>query len=177
MLFNLVQSEYHLIDAFSYFIAAAVPIYFLIKSRNSVNNPLRKVMVILAGFVMAQGVYHIAGVLGLNLISKVILEPLSAAVLVSAALVYFLTRRRMLKQEVYSYYWWHWRSSCIPLAFFHWHTHDDPFLVFICHFRHTCHKKQDYQKLSISNINICRRLCGRRGIGTKWNTECHTDAS
>jgi cobalamin biosynthesis protein CobD/CbiB len=102
MLFNLVQSEYHLIDAFSYFIAAAVPIYFLIKSRNSLNNPLRKVMVILAGFVMAQGVYHIAGVLGLNLISKVILEPLSAAVLVSAALVYFLIRRRMLKQEVNS---------------------------------------------------------------------------
>jgi heme A synthase len=102
MLFNLVQYEYHLIDAFCYFIAAAVPIYFLIKSRNSVNNPLRKVMVILAGFVMAQGVYHIAGVLGLNLISKVILEPLSAAVLVSAALVYFLTRRRMLKQEVNS---------------------------------------------------------------------------
>ena len=102
MLLNLVQSEYHLIDALSYFIAAVVPVYFLMKSRNSVNNPLRRVMAILLAFVVAQGVYHVTGVLGLNLISKVILEPLSAAVLASAALVYFLTKRRMLKQEVNS---------------------------------------------------------------------------
>ena len=102
MLFNLIQSEYHLIDAFSYFIAAVVPIYFLIKARNSINNPLKRVMAILLAFVVAQGVYHVAGVLGLNLMSKVILEPLSAAVLASAALVYFLTKRRMVKQEVNS---------------------------------------------------------------------------
>jgi hypothetical protein len=59
-------------------------------------------MAILLAFVVAQGVYHVAGVLGLNLMSKVILEPLSAAVLASAALVYFLTKRRMLKQEMNS---------------------------------------------------------------------------
>jgi hypothetical protein len=100
MLFNLIQSEYHLIDAVAYFIAAAVPIYFLIISRNSANNPLRKVMGTLAAFVMAQGAYHTAGMLGLNLLSKAILEPLSAAVLASTALAYLLTRRRMLKQEV-----------------------------------------------------------------------------
>jgi hypothetical protein len=41
--------------------------------------------------------------LGLNLIiSKVILEPLSAAVLVSAALAYSLTRRTLLKRQVNS---------------------------------------------------------------------------
>jgi len=95
----LLQSEYHLIDGVAYFVAAAVPIYFLIKSRNSVNNPLRKVMVILAGFVIAQAIYHVAGTLGLRLLSKVVLEPLSAAVLVSAALAYLLTRKRILKQQ------------------------------------------------------------------------------
>jgi hypothetical protein len=104
MFFSMIQPEYyHLIDAISYFIAAAVPIYFLIRSRNSLNNPLRKVMMILAGFVLTQGVYHIVGTLGLNLIiSKVILEPLSAAVLVSAALAYSLTRRTLLKRQVNS---------------------------------------------------------------------------
>jgi NO-binding membrane sensor protein with MHYT domain len=101
-LFNLIllQSEYyHLIDVIAYFIAAAVPTYFLIKSRNSVNNPLRKVMIILAGFVIAQGVYHVAGMLGLHLLSKVVLEPLSAAVLVLVAVAYFLTRTRILRQQ------------------------------------------------------------------------------
>lgn len=100
MIFNLIQFPYHLIDAVAYFVAAAVPIYFLIKSRSSVNNPLRKLMVILAGFVIAQGVYHTAGMIGLNLLSKAILEPLSAGFLVLTALVYLLTRRRMQKQEV-----------------------------------------------------------------------------
>lgn len=110
VLSNLVQPEYyHLIDAIAYFIVAAVPVYFLVKSRNNVNNgggignnnnPLRKAMAVLAGFVLAQGAYHIAGMLGLTLLSKVVLEPLSAAVLVSVALAYLFTRRKMLKREV-----------------------------------------------------------------------------
>jgi heme A synthase len=100
MMFDLIQqSPYHLIDAVAYFIAAAVPLYFLIRSKNSVNNPLRKLMVILAGFVIAQAIYHTAGTLGLNLLSKVVLEPLSAALLVLTALAYLLTKRMMQKQE------------------------------------------------------------------------------
>jgi heme A synthase len=101
MLFNMIQPEYyHLIDAISYFMATAVPIYFLIKSRNSINNPLRKVMVFLAGFVLTQAVYHTVSMLGFNLISKVILEPLSAAIFASAALAYFLTQRKILRKEM-----------------------------------------------------------------------------
>jgi hypothetical protein len=99
LLIILIQSEYHLIDALYYFIAAAVPIYFLIVSRNSINNPLKKVMLILACFVLAQATYHIAGILGLNLLSKVILEPLSSAVLASAAVVYFFTMRKTRIQQ------------------------------------------------------------------------------
>jgi len=102
MPFKLIQSDYHLIDAVAYFVSAAVPIYLLLKSRNSVDNPLRKVMIMLAGFVLTQGVYHVAGMLGLKLLSKGILEPVSATVLLSAAVVYFLTRRRLTKQEVVS---------------------------------------------------------------------------
>jgi hypothetical protein len=99
---SLVQPPYHLIDAVTYFIAAAVPIYFLIKSKGSINNPMRKLMMALAGFIVAQGVYHIAGMLGLNLLSKTILEPLSAGVLVLTALVYILTSRKMQRQEASS---------------------------------------------------------------------------
>jgi hypothetical protein len=100
MLFNLIQSEYHLIDAVAYFIAAAVPIYFLVISRNSMNNPLKKVMMILAGFVIAQGIYHVFGVLGQSLLSKAVLEPLSAVVLALTALAYAFTRKTMVKQGV-----------------------------------------------------------------------------
>ncbi len=101
LLFNLIQSPYHLIDAVVYFIATAVPVYFIVKSRKSVNNPFRKIMAILAGFLLVQAIYHIAaGMFDQNLLSKVILEPLSAAVLVSAALVYLFTRGKMLRKEV-----------------------------------------------------------------------------
>jgi hypothetical protein len=97
----ILQSEYyHIIDAISYFVAAAVPIYFLVKSRNGVkNNPLRKVTLILAGFLIAQGAYHAAGIFGFHLLSKVILEPLSAAVLVLVALLYFLTIKGISRQK------------------------------------------------------------------------------
>ncbi len=57
-------------------------------------------MAILAGFVMAQGSYHIPGMLGLTLLSKVVLEPLLAALRVSVALAYLFARRKMLKREV-----------------------------------------------------------------------------
>ncbi len=95
---QLMQSYYHLIDAAAYFIAAAVPILFIIRSRKSINNPLRAIAIILAGFVLAQGVYHVVGMLGLTLLSKVILEPLSAAILASAGVAYLLTRKRLLKE-------------------------------------------------------------------------------
>jgi hypothetical protein len=98
----LIQSPYHLIDAIVYFIAAAVPIYFLVKSKSGSNNPLRKLMMILAGFVIAQGIYHTAGMLGMSLLSKALLEPLSAGLLVLTAIAYLLTRKKMQKQEVNS---------------------------------------------------------------------------
>jgi heme A synthase len=101
MLLKLIQVDYHIIDAVAYFAAAAVPILFVIRSRNSVNNPLRSVAIVLAGFLLAQAAYHTAGILRLTLISKVILEPVSAAILLSAGVVYFLMRKKVLKEEVH----------------------------------------------------------------------------
>jgi hypothetical protein len=98
---KLIQSEYyyHLIDAVAYFASSAVPIYFLAKSRNSSGNPLRTVMLMLAGFVLIQGTYHVLGMAGMTLLSKGVLEPLSAAIMFSAAIAYLITRRKMTKQE------------------------------------------------------------------------------
>ncbi|MEO9364416.1 MAG: hypothetical protein ABI348_11000 [Nitrososphaera sp.] len=95
----MVQPEYyyHLIDAVAYFASSAVPIYFLVKSRNSSGNPLRAVMFIIAGFVLTQGTYHVLGMAGQAVLSKGILEPLSAAIMFSAALAYFFTRRKITK--------------------------------------------------------------------------------
>jgi hypothetical protein len=103
MLFILIQALYNLIDAVAYFASAAVPLYFIIKSKKSTDNPMRVTMVILAGFVIAQGVYHTASVFGLNLLSKAVLEPLSAAVLAAAALSYLLMSKGLQKQKVRSH--------------------------------------------------------------------------
>jgi hypothetical protein len=102
----LIQAEYyHLVDSVVYFIGAIIPIYFILKSKptyrnNRTNNPFRAQTVILAVFMFSQGIYHIAGIIGLQLISKAILEPISAAVIVLFGLVYYLTLRKIKKQEV-----------------------------------------------------------------------------
>ena len=101
MFLQLIQPVYNIIDAIAYFASAAVPLYFIIRSRGGVNNPMRGTMIILAGFVLAQGVYHTASVFELSLLSKVVLEPLSAAILVAAALAYFLMRKKLLKQRAH----------------------------------------------------------------------------
>ena len=94
----MIQVDYHLIDAIAYFAAASVPILFVIRSRNSMNNPLRGVAVVLAAFLLAQAIYHTAGTFGSTLLSKVVLEPISAAILVSAGVVYFLMRKKVLAE-------------------------------------------------------------------------------
>lgn len=107
MIFKLVQTEYyHLVDAISYFVGAIVPIYFIWKSKedsrnhNNNDNPFRKQTIVLAAFMFSQGIYHIAGIAGLKLvISKGILEPLSAAVLLLFGLVYFVTFRKIRSQQ------------------------------------------------------------------------------
>ena len=89
---------YHLVDMIAYLAASVVPVYFLIKSKNSVDNPMKNLMVILAGFLFAQAAYHAASLSGFSLMSKITLEPLSAALLVATAIIYLLTRKKVQKE-------------------------------------------------------------------------------
>ena len=74
---------YHLIDAIVYLIAAAIPMYFILKSKKSVdnNNHLLRLTIVLVGFILIQVFYHIAGITGFRLLAKGLLEPLSMGAL------------------------------------------------------------------------------------------------
>ncbi len=92
---TLIQIGYHVIDAIAYFMAAAIPIYFIAKSN---NNYLRKLTMVLAAFVLTQGTYHVLGALNFKLLAKGLFEPLSAAILVSFGVIFLLSSRRVKKE-------------------------------------------------------------------------------
>ena len=99
---------YHLIDAIVYLIAAAIPVYFILKSRKSIdsnnNNHLSKLTIVLVGFILIQVLYHIAGIAGFRLLAKEFLEPLSMALLLLFGIIYIIsiwkTKRQRQKQEL-----------------------------------------------------------------------------
>ena len=99
---------YHLIDAIVYLIAAAIPIYFILKSRKSIdndnNNHLLKLTTALVGFIFIQVLYHIAGIAGFRLLAKGFLEPLSMALLLLFGIIYTIsiwnTKRQRQQQEL-----------------------------------------------------------------------------
>jgi cytochrome bd-type quinol oxidase subunit 2 len=85
---------YHLVDAIVYLIAAAIPTYFILKSRKSIdnrNNHLLRLTIVLVGFILIQVFYHIAGIAGFRLLAKGILEPLSMAVLLVFGIIYVIS--------------------------------------------------------------------------------------
>jgi hypothetical protein len=88
------QYYYNLIQAVVYFIAAIVPVYFILKSKNTNNDNgkrhLRNMTILLVSFILIQGVYHIAGTIGFRLFSKGLLEPLSIMVLLSFGILYLI---------------------------------------------------------------------------------------
>jgi cytochrome bd-type quinol oxidase subunit 2 len=105
----MVQNVYyHLIDAIVYLIAAAIPIYFISKSRKGIhstnNNHLLKLTIILVGFILIQVLYHIAGIAGFRLLAKGLLEPLSMAALLFFGIIYIIsiwkTKRQRQRQEL-----------------------------------------------------------------------------
>ena len=106
----MVQNVYyHLIDAIVYLIAAAIPIYFILKSRKSIdsnnnNNHLLKLTIVLVGFILIQVLYHIAGIAGFRLLAKGFLEPLSMVLLLLFGIIYFIsiwnTKRQRQQQEL-----------------------------------------------------------------------------
>lgn len=97
------QYYYNLIDALAYFIAAGVPIYFILKLRNtkySSRKHLTDIIVLLLSFILIQGIYHVAGLVGLRLLAKGILEPLSIVALLSFAGIYlfYVSRKRRMTE-------------------------------------------------------------------------------
>jgi hypothetical protein len=95
-----------LTDALLYFIAAIIPIYFVFKSTSSSTNNnnnyhrcLRILSIIIASFVLMQGFYHVAGSLGLKLLSKGILEPFSISLLALFAITYVIVNTSKTRKK------------------------------------------------------------------------------
>jgi preprotein translocase subunit YajC len=93
------QYFYNLIQSIAYFIAALVPIYFIVKSRKNKDGrkSFENISILLIGFILIQGVYHILGMFGLKLLSKGFLEPLSIIILLLFVLTYFLYTKKERK--------------------------------------------------------------------------------
>ena len=97
----MIQIPYHLIDAIFYFVAFVVPIYFIVKSRNEKfgSDLLVKLMILIASFMLIQFIYHVAGMYDLKILSKGILEPLSAVAMTIFAIYYFFSIKKISSEE------------------------------------------------------------------------------
>jgi cytochrome bd-type quinol oxidase subunit 2 len=99
----MLQNQYYnLIDAIVYLIAAIIPAYFILKSRNSIdnnNNYFRKLTMVLVGFILVQVFYHIAAIIGFRLLAKGFLEPLSMAALLFFGVIYLVSTWKIKKQQ------------------------------------------------------------------------------
>lgn len=102
----LIPTEIQITQAVVYFIAAAIPIYLtrILKKRtdrnndNNNNNYFIMLTIILAGFVLMQGIYHAIGALGFSLLAKGVLEPLSFVILLFFGII-FLVGKIKTKSE------------------------------------------------------------------------------
>jgi len=97
----LPSQYYNIIDAIVYLIAVIIPAYFILKSRNSINNNnhLTKLTIILIGFILMQVFYHIVGTLGFRLLAKGFLEPLSMVALLLFGVMYLISTFKAKKQQ------------------------------------------------------------------------------
>jgi hypothetical protein len=98
----LPSQYYNIIDAIVYLIAAIIPAYFILKSRHRINNNdkhLRKLTIILIGFILLQVLYHVIGTFGFRLLAKGFLEPLSMAALLLFGIMYLLSTLKTKKQQ------------------------------------------------------------------------------
>ncbi|MGN6632528.1 MAG: hypothetical protein ACTHKP_09875 [Nitrososphaeraceae archaeon] len=100
---TLIQTQISILQAIVYFVAAAVPIYlfFILKRHdNSYNNHhFRNLLIVLAGFVLVQGIYHFVGAVGFNMLAKGILEPISFVILLLFGIIYFVTNGSIVKKR------------------------------------------------------------------------------
>jgi hypothetical protein len=80
----MLESQLHFISTILILFAAVVPIYLTVRLRDS----LRKLVLVLAIFILVHAVYHIVGFFGFTILAEVIFEPLSVAVLIFFGIVY-----------------------------------------------------------------------------------------
>ena len=93
----LIPTEIQITQSVVYFIAAAIPIYLtgILKKRTDRNNNNKyfvMLTIILAGFVLMQGIYHAVGALGFSLLAKGVLEPLSFVILLFFGLIFLVSK-------------------------------------------------------------------------------------
>ena len=88
------QYYYNLVQSIAYFIAAIVPIYFILKSRKNKDGrkPFENISILLVGFILIQA--DVLGMFELKLLSKGFLEPLSIILLLLFGLTYFLYTKK-----------------------------------------------------------------------------------
>ena len=75
--------------------------YFVVKSKNEMigSDLLVKLMILLASFMLIQFIYHVAGMFDLKILSKGILEPLSAVAMTIFAIYYFFSIKKISREE------------------------------------------------------------------------------
>ena len=99
-----VQNEILVIQSIIYFVAAAIPIYlaFIAKTKmgNDGNNHFKRLTVVLASFVLMQGIYHVINYFGYKVLAKGILEPLSFSILIFFGVLYLSSKARPKSDEL-----------------------------------------------------------------------------
>jgi uncharacterized membrane protein YfcA len=75
--------------------------YFIVKSRNEkiTSDLLVKLMMLLGIFMLIQFIYQVVGVYDLKILSKGILEPLSAVAMTIFAIYYFFSLKKISREE------------------------------------------------------------------------------
>jgi hypothetical protein len=96
-----IQTEIPTIQTIVYFIAAVVPIYltFILKKNNNRSNHFQNLTIVLAAFLIMQGIYHSVGAFGFSLLAKGVLEPLSFSVLLLFGVLYLNNNSRAKNEE------------------------------------------------------------------------------
>jgi putative Mn2+ efflux pump MntP len=90
-----IQTEILVTQSIVYFLAAVIPIYLTFIGKKKIgndNNHFKRLTIVLAGFVLMQGFYHVIGSFGYNLLAKGILEPLSFGILVFFGVFYIISK-------------------------------------------------------------------------------------
>jgi len=83
--YKLTEVELHLYGAILILLSAIVPIYLSIRLK---KDQLRVLIITLGTFTIIHSLYHIFGILGLDLFAEGVFQPLSIVVLIIFGIIY-----------------------------------------------------------------------------------------